>query len=107
MLKQLSALFGVSINTLLGSTRQVFCQCCGMPLTDDIMARDPSGRINEDYCRWCLVDGNAVYHTLEDMVDFLVSGHFIPGVTDEEARAIYLEQLPKLKHWQTQGGQEP
>ena len=31
-LKQLSLLFDVSINTLLGAPRQLICQCCGMPL---------------------------------------------------------------------------
>ena len=33
-LKLLSKLFDVSINTLLGSPRQLLCQCCGMPLED-------------------------------------------------------------------------
>ena len=35
MLKVLSKEFNVSINTLLGAPRQLFCQCCGMPLGDD------------------------------------------------------------------------
>ena len=30
-LKLLSRVFDVSINTLLGSPRQLVCQCCGMP----------------------------------------------------------------------------
>ena len=34
-LKILSKEFNVSINTLLGSPRQLYCQCCGMPLTED------------------------------------------------------------------------
>ena len=39
-LKLLSKLFDVSINTLLGSPRQLICQCCGMPLADgDIAGR--------------------------------------------------------------------
>ena len=33
-LKLLSKLFDVSINTRLGSPRQLICQCCGMPLED-------------------------------------------------------------------------
>ena len=33
-LKLLSKLYDVSINTLLGSPRQLICQCCGMPLED-------------------------------------------------------------------------
>ena len=35
----LSRLFGVSVNTLLGSPRKLICQCCGMPLEDDILGR--------------------------------------------------------------------
>ncbi len=50
-LEKLSTLFDVSINTLLGSPRQLICQCCSIPLTDSDMAREPSGRIREDYCR--------------------------------------------------------
>lgn len=34
-LKLLSQVFDVSINTLLGSPRQLICQCCGMPLNED------------------------------------------------------------------------
>ena len=33
-LKLLSRLFDVSINALLGSPRQLICQCCGMPLDE-------------------------------------------------------------------------
>ncbi len=101
-LKSLSALFDVSINTLLGSPRQPICQCCGMPLTDGEMAREPDHTVNEDYCRYCRVDGEVAYRSLEEMVDFLVNGHFIPGMSDDTARAFYREQLPKLQYWQEQ-----
>ena len=51
MLKVISREFDVSINTLLGAPRQLFCQCCGMPLSEDSMiSREPSGEFNEDYC---------------------------------------------------------
>ena len=57
-LKRLSKLFDVSINTLLGSPRQLVCQCCGMPLeSDDMLGRDSDGTPNEDYCKWCYADG--------------------------------------------------
>ena len=36
-LRVLSREFNVSINTLLGSPRQLVCQCCGMPLTEDAL----------------------------------------------------------------------
>lgn len=58
-LKLLSKEFDVSINTLLGSPRQLICQCCGMPLGQDSMiSREPDGSCNEDYCKWCYVDGD-------------------------------------------------
>ena len=50
-LKQLSLLFDVSINTLLGAPRQLICQCCGMPLEDAAMSREPDGAFNEEYCK--------------------------------------------------------
>ena len=39
-LKLLSQLFDVSINTLLGSPRELICQCCGMPLEDSNTSRE-------------------------------------------------------------------
>ena len=57
-LKQLSKLFAVSINTLLGSPQQLFCQCCGMPLADSNISRETGGEFNEEYCKWCYADGD-------------------------------------------------
>ena len=52
MLKVLSREFDVSINTLLGSPRKLYCQCCGMPLNEDSMiSREPDKSFNEDYCK--------------------------------------------------------
>ena len=48
-LQLLSSLFDVSINTLLGSPRQLICQCCGMPLEDDNISREPDGTFNVVY----------------------------------------------------------
>ena len=56
-LKLLSKLYDVSINTLLGSPRTLICQCCGMPLDDTTISREPGGAFNEDYCKWCYTDG--------------------------------------------------
>ena len=47
-LKLLSSLFDVSINTLLGSPRQLICQCCGMPLEDTNISRETDGTFNEE-----------------------------------------------------------
>jgi len=99
-LKLLSGLFDVSINTLLGAPRKLVCQCCGMPLDDSSISKEPDGTFNEEYCKWCYADGKFVYHSLEELTEFLVdhmSGENWPA---EQARAYYKEQLPKLKHWQ-------
>ncbi len=60
-LKLLSKLFDVSINTLLGSPRNLICQCCGMPLDDSTISKEPDGAFNEEYCKWCYTDGDFVY----------------------------------------------
>ena len=56
-LKLLSRLFDVSINTLLGSPRQMVCHCCGMSLDDSTTSKEVDGIFNEDYCKWCYTDG--------------------------------------------------
>lgn len=48
-LKLLSRLFDVSINTLLGSPRTPICQCCGMPLDDTTISREPDHTSNESW----------------------------------------------------------
>ena len=58
-LKLLSKLFDVSINTLLGSPRQLICQCCGMPLEDTFISKETDGAFNEEYCKWCYAMANS------------------------------------------------
>ena len=48
-LKLLSKLFDVSINSLLGSPRQLICHCCGMPLEDSTISKETDGIFNEKY----------------------------------------------------------
>ena len=77
-LKTLSKEFGVSINTLLGSPQTLFCQCCGMPLSD----------------------GNFTYKDKDSLLDFLVSHMPNPdNQTEAERRRLYDSHLSMLKHW--------
>ena len=99
-LKLLSKLFNVSINTLLGSPRKLICQCCGMPLEDSAISKEPDGTFNEEYCKWCYADGKFVYTSLEELTDFLVGHMANENWPPEQARAYFEAQLPKLKHWQ-------
>ena len=100
-LKALSKLYDVSINTLLGAPRQLFCQCCGMPLSEDgYISREPDGEFNEDYCKWCYTGGEFVYSSKAQLIDFLIQHMPNPtGLADEERRAQMDAQLSQLKHW--------
>lgn len=98
-LKLLSKRFDVSINTLLGSPRTLICQCCGMPLEDSSISREPDGTFNEDYCKWCYTDGSFVYHDLSALIDFLADHMSNENWPPEQVRAYFEAQLPKLDHW--------
>ncbi len=101
MLKVLSREFNVSINTLLGSPQTLYCQCCGMPLSDDEMiSREKDKSFNEDYCKWCYADGNFAYKTKDALLDFLVSHMPNPDNQNEsDRRKTFDRQLSQLKHW--------
>lgn len=98
-LKLLSALFEVSVNTLLGSPRQLICQCCGMPMEDATLSREPDGSFNEDYCKWCYADGKYTYTEFAKLMDFLVTHMSSAAFPPEKVRAYFSEQLPKLNYW--------
>ncbi len=101
MLIVLSREFDVSINTLLGSPRKLFCQCCGMPLTEDSMiSREPDKTFNEDYCKWCYKDGEFIYKQKDSLIDFLLE--HIPNPqnqSEDERREFYDNMLSQLKRW--------
>ena len=98
-LKLLSKLFNVSINTLLGSPRQLICQCCGMPLEDEIISRDKDGTLNEDYCKWCYADGTYTYSNMDDLIDVCVCHMVNESITQEQARSYMKQLLPTLDYW--------
>ena len=86
-LKLLSGLFNVSINTLLGSPRQLICQCCGMPLEDSIISREKDGTLNEDYCQWCYADGTYTYSDTDDLIRVCLPHMTAQGFSEEQAVA--------------------
>ena len=98
-LKLLSRFFDVSINTLLGSPRNLICQCCGMPLEDCNISKENDGFFNEEYCKWCYADGNFCYTSLEELTDFLVRHMANENWPADQARAYFEQQLPKLNYW--------
>ncbi len=98
-LKLLSDCFHVSINTLLGSPRQLICQCCGMPLEDANLGRNRDGSLNEDYCQWCYADGTYTYSDMDDLIGVCVGHMAGDGFSEEEARTYLKQMLPTLEYW--------
>lgn len=98
-LKLLSKLFNVSINTLLGSPRQLVCQCCGMPLEDSIISREKDGTLNEEYCQWCYADGTYTYSDMDDLIEICIPHMVNKDFSEEQARAYMKQMLPTLDYW--------
>ena len=98
-LKLLSKLFNVSINTLLASPQELICQCCGMPLEDEIISHNKDGSLNEDYCKWCYADGTYTYNDMDELIDVCIPNMIKEGFKEEEARKYMKENLPHLDYW--------
>ncbi len=99
-LKLLSKLFNVSINTLLGSPRELVCECCGMPIDDSNISREKNGVFNEEYCKWCYADGE---YTLDIWKRYVEIGgkekfeEFKAQLIDEINALLHVEGLPKVE----------
>ena len=102
-LKLLSRLFRVSINTLLGSPEQLYCQCCGMPLDDGILGHQADGSLSEEYCQWCYADGSYTYSDMDELIEVCIPHMVREGFSEEEARAFLRKRLPELDYWKRHG----
>lgn len=98
-LKLLSNFFDVSINTLLGSPRELVCQCCGAPLKDCNTSRETDGNFNEEYCKWCYSNGK---YTLDIWERYAQIGgqemleEFKKQLIKEFNELLYIQGLPKV-----------
>ena len=99
-LKLLSKLFNVSINTLLGSPRALICQCCGMPLEDCDISKEKDGVFNEEYCKWCYLDGEYtldVWKRYADLGGKEKLEEFKAKLIHEFNTLLHIEGLPKVE----------
>ena len=107
-LKLLSQLFDVSINTLLGSPRELVCKCCGMPLEDCTTSRETDGNFNEEYCKWCYSGGE---YTLDIWKRYVEIGgkekleEFKAQLIHEFNTLLHIEGLPKVEHLNVLSGE--
>jgi hypothetical protein len=79
-----------------------FCQSCGMPMTKPAdFGTNADDSNTQEYCTYCFQKGNFTLPnaTLEQMIEKLVPMHDQMGLTEEEARKMANENLPKLKRW--------
>lgn len=79
------------------------CQCCGMPLEDELLGRNKDGSLNEEYCRWCYADGVYMYHDMNDLMDVCVRQMAGGNLSEEQVRSYLKETLPKLDYWKRFG----
>ena len=99
-LKLLSKMFDVSINTLLGAEGIPVCQCCGMPLSNDVLCEEAG---HSSYCKWCYSGGKFAHPSKEELIDFLTPHMANDLWSAEQVRAYYEELLPTLDHWKSRG----
>ncbi len=102
-LKELSRVFGVTINRLLGEPARLICQCCGMELDENSISSNPDGSANPDYCKWCFTDGEFVYNSLPELAEFLANHVPLGNFTSEQAKEYFTNQLKELDYWKNQG----
>ncbi|MBR1531057.1 MAG: zinc ribbon domain-containing protein [Eubacterium sp.] len=80
-------------------TNNKICQCCGMPLDAEIIARNADGTPNENYCKWCYADGKFTYSDMETLIDVCVKHMVSEEFSEEQARAYMRQLLPTLDYW--------
>lgn len=100
-LKELSKVFGVTMNKLLGEPLKLVCQCCGMELDESSISSEPDGSANPNYCKWCYAGGDFVYKALPELVEYLVEHVPLGNFTREQAEEFLTSQLKELDYWRS------
>lgn len=63
-----------------------------MPLNDDSLnSREPDGSFNEDYCKWCYMDGRFVCPSKDSLPDYLAAHMPNPEQLDNETRRMQFD----------------
>jgi hypothetical protein len=85
-------------------TDMKLCQSCGMPLSADLYGSNSDGSPNDEYCKYCYVDGNFTMPeaTMSEMIEICVPFMVEQGMTEEDACKMMEELLPTLKRWKEQ-----
>lgn len=89
----------MNMNEKKNESQKRICQCCGMPLEDEIIARNSDGTPNENYCKWCYADGTFTYSDMDTLIDVCVQHMVSDAFTEEQTRAYMRQLLPTLDYW--------
>lgn len=82
-----------------------YCQSCAMPMgdTDGMYGTNSDGTKNDDYCKYCYMEGKFTADiSMEEMIEVCVP-HMVSansGMSEDQARNMMREYFPKLKRWQ-------
>ena len=77
------------------------CQSCGMPITDnELLGTNKDGSKNNDYCKYCYVDGEFVDNvTMEEYIEMCSQFGEQAGMTNEQMKEFCTKLFPTLKRW--------
>lgn len=77
------------------------CQSCGMPITDNSqLGTNKDGSINEDFCKYCFVNGEFVNKiSMEEYIEMCSKFGAQAGMTNYETRMHCKKLFPTLKRW--------
>lgn len=85
---------------------QIYCQSCGMPITEEFLSKNADGSENNTYCKYCYNDGAFTSDvTMDEMIENCLNylDEFNKDsnkkLTKDEARAQMKEYFPKLQRW--------
>lgn len=84
----------------------LFCQSCGMPLTNEILGTNADGSKNHEYCMYCFKDGAFTGDfTMEQMAEYCsmfveeYNKNTGKNLTACEYKEELLKYFPTLKRW--------
>ena len=83
------------------------CQSCGMPIkSKEDLGINKDGSINEDYCKYCYLDGEFIDKvTMEEYIEMCSKFGAQAGMTNEQMRDYLTTLFPTLKRWKQSKGE--
>ena len=87
--------------------KEKICQSCGMPIDNmDLLGTNSDGSINNDYCKYCYLDGEFIDKvTMEEYIEMCSKFGAQAGMTNEQMRDYLTTLFPTLKRWKQSKGE--